>query len=475
MSKKPPLVDSQRDEVWKIALAQIEVKLDSPTHFRTWFTGTKLIEVSSGRAVIGVRNSYTAEWLRRKHQDMIEATLSYVSGEKLKVEYKISDELANTPTPTFKAEPEKLKTQTPSLLDSNQAGSNQLYNSLSSAKINVKYSFENFVVGSSNQMAYAAAQAVAEKPGEVYNPFFIYGRTGLGKTHIAHSIARRLLERNPEQKIIYVPAETFLNEMVSAIKSGKTKQFRDKYRDIANLLIIDDIQFISDWERTQTEFFNTFNVLQGAGKQIVIISDRAPEELENLTPRLKSRFQGGIVVDVARPDFEHRLAILERKMTTLGVTEVSREILNFIAKNITDNVRELEGALQKVVLMKNLIRDHEITLDEVAKQLGRDTLTKRKKVSVPQVIKLVAKEFDLSVVDLKGSRRTKEVAMARQVCMYLLREELHYKLEEIAKFLNRKDHTTIIHGIEKVKSMRLVDESFRNQLIGLTEQLVSLD
>lgn len=468
-----PAVDPKTDpkELWNLALAQLEVKLDNPTHFRTWFVGTKLLELEANRVLIGVRNFYTADWLRRKHQDIIESTVNYIFGGKKKVEYKIADELANEPVPTI-SNMQKPPVYNPSLLDVTGGNSADLSSKLVQFKLNPKYSFESFVEGSSNQMAFAAAQAVVEKPGEIYNPFFIYGKTGLGKTHVAHAIARRILERNLETKIMYVPAETFLNEMVNAIKSGRTKMFRDKYRDRSDVLIIDDIQFISDWERTQTEFFNTFNVLQAANKQIIIISDRSPDELENLTPRLKSRFQGGIVVDVARPDFEHRLAILERKLPTLGLgANVSREIMTFIAKNITDNIRELEGALQKAVLMINLSPTKQVSIEEVAVQIGKDAISKRSRVSISQVLKTLAQSFEIKVSDIKGDRRTKDIALARQVAMYILREEFNYKLEEIARSLNRKDHTTVMHGIDKIKSLRNSDEGFRTQLTNIIEEL----
>jgi chromosomal replication initiator protein len=453
-------------QLWKIALAQMEVKLDNPVHFRTWFMPTNLIEIKGKKATVAVRNHYGADWLKRKHQDMLESTLSYVYGEKVKVNYKISEELTEEPaTKTIKT-----TQKSPSLLDINEGESNDLHQQLVKAKLNPKLSFENFVAGESNSMAHAAAQAVADNPGEVYNPLFIHGHTGLGKTHLAHSVGRRVLERNSNSKVIYISAEGFMNEMVKAIKSGKNIKFREKYRKSADILIIDDIQFISTWEKTQTEFFNTFNVLQAANKQVIIISDRPPEDLEKLTPRLRSRFQGGMVVDVARPEYEHRLAILERKLTQMG-KKLHARYLEFIAKNITDNIRELEGALQKIVLINGLQPEHELTMEEVAKQLGKDTLTKRKKITVPSVIKTVAKEFDLKVSDIKSRRRTAEVALARQVCMYILRQELNYKLEEIAKFLNRKDHTTIMHGVDKIASKRLADEAFRNQMVRLVDKV----
>lgn len=457
--------------IWHLALAQLEVKLDNPIHFRTWFAPTVLTEIKGSQATIAVRNHYGADWLKRKHQEMIENTLSYIAKKKLKVQYLISEELTNDAAAKVAAKPESKaqpRTDAHSLLAMNNGESDQLYQALVKAKLNPKLTFENYVTGESNNMAQAAAQAVADNPGSIYNPLFIYGHTGLGKTHIAHATGRRILERNQSKKIIYISAEGFMNEMVKAIRAGKNIQFREKYREAADVLIIDDIQFISSWEKTQTEFFNTFNVLQAAGKQIIIISDRPPDELEKLTSRLRSRFQGGIVVEVGRPDYEHRMAILEKKLASLGKS-LDKRIVEFIAKNVTDNIRELEGALQKIILISSLQPNRELSLEEVAKQLGKDTVSKRKSVSVPYVLKTVAKEFALTTTDLKGNRRTAEVALARQICMYILRQELNYKLEEIARFLERKDHTTIMHGIEKIASKRLTDEAFRGQLLNLIE------
>ncbi|MFW5702673.1 MAG: chromosomal replication initiator protein DnaA [Candidatus Dojkabacteria bacterium] len=470
-------------DIWKKTLAQIEVKLDNPTQFNTWFLHTNLIEVSGKKATVAVRNSYSADWLRRKHQIMIEQTLGYVAKkEGIEVEYKISEEL--TKSVLVKGSLGKVgedsgegnrsrssygKSSGPSLLDLEGGESAQIYTVLQQAKINPKWRFENLVVGEANQMAHAAALAIAESPGQVYNPYFIYGGTGLGKTHMAHAVATRIIERDIEKKIVYISAEGFMNEMVRAIQTGKNIKFREKYRKSADLLIIDDIQFISNWEKTQTEFFNTFNVLQADGKQIIIISDRPPEELNNLEARLKSRFQGGIVVEIQRPDYEHRLAILRRKMEQTGQV-IPEKFVNYLAENVTDNVRELEGALQKVVLLNNLAR-HELSIEEVAKQLGKDARAKRKVISVQQIIKKVAKEFEVSSSDIKGSRRTADIALARQVCMYIFRQELGYKLEEIARFLNRKDHTTIMHGIQRVADKRAADEVFRDQIINLIEKL----
>ena len=453
-------------ELWTVALAQIEVKLDNPTQYKTWFHGTKLLEINKKNALVGVKNTYTADWLKRKHNFIIEDTLSYLCGESVKVTYKISENVAE-----FAQNPKQGHIPPePSLLNISEGSAGELQSAISASKLNPKYTFENFVVGESNKMAHAAALAVADKPGEHYNPYFVYGNTGLGKTHLTTAIAVRMLEKNYNKKVVYTPAEGFLIEMVAGIKSGRPHKFREKYRDNADLLIIDDIQFISTWEQTQNEFFNTFNVLQAANKQIIIISDRPPDRLENLTPRLKSRFQGGIVVELTRPDYEHRIAILQKKLQSNMSDDMDYEFLSFIAKNVTDNIRELEGSLQKLILMKR-VKKEPLTIQEVAKQLGKDTISKRKKITVSKVLKEVAREFEISTADIKGVRRTSDVALARQICMYVLRIELNYKLEEIARHLNRKDHTTIMHGIDKIKSMRMIDESFREQLVAIIENL----
>jgi chromosomal replication initiator protein len=481
-------------ELWAVALAQLEVKVDNPRHFKTWIATSNLIELGKSKAIVAVKSIYQADWLKKRHQAEIESTLSHLEERKIKVEYKISQTLAekykhkvsstNKSNSSKQAKQSKKATQPRGeskfagyesftgspLLELEDGVSKDVKVAVQRSGLNPDYTFENFVVGESNKIANAAAQSVAEKPGTVYNPFFIYGHTGLGKTHIAHAIGRRLLEKSISSKIIYVPAEGFLNEMVNAIKKGKNKKFRDKYRREADLLIIDDIQYISNWEQTQTEFFNTFNALQADKKQIIIISDRAPDELEKLTPRLKSRFQGGIVVEVSRPDYEHRLAILEKKINKTGV-DIDEKILDFIARNVSNNIRELEGALQKIILIKNVAPDTDISLEDVAKQIGKDAQSKRQKVNHKKVLKAVADEFDIKVGDIKGRRRTADIALARQVCMFILREELKYKYTDIANILNRKDHTTIMHGVDKIKSQRLVDEPFREQVVNITEGL----
>src|SRR5690606_14580206 len=256
--------------------------------------------------------------------------------------------------------------------------------------------------------------------------------------------------------------EAFMNDMVKGIKTGQSEKQRQKYR-LLDVLIIDDMQLISTWVHTQTEFFNTFNELYNLGKQIILIADRRPEDIKSIESRLRSRMQGGMVVEIAQPDFETRLAILQRKADASGYM-LKPAILEFIARTVNDNVRELEGALQKVALFNQMKPDGDLTLEEVAHTIGKDAKSKREQIKVPKVLKEVAKSFGVTVKDMKGPRRTKELALARQVAMYILREEFNYKLEEVAKFLNREDHTTVLHAIDKVKSKMMLQDGFNRQV-----------
>lgn len=444
-------------EIWKTTLAQIEVKLDSPPHYKTWFQPTELIEINGKKAVVGVRNSYASDWLKKKHNGLIQETISYVAGEKLLVEYQISKALANDELPIV-SENEKEQS---SLLDVRDGVSQNFDNILTQSNLNPTLTFKNFVVGPSNRLAQAASVAVSENPGTAYNPLFIHGDTGLGKTHLAHAIGRKMLERKQGAKVLYKPSENFLNEMVNGIKTGKANDFRNKYRYL-DLLIVDDIQLISKWEQTQDELFNTFNALKNKNKQIILISDRPPEKISNLEPRLLSRFQGGMVVQVEKPDYETRLAIMDQKSKELNI-ELPDDVTEYIAKNITGNIRKLEGSLQQIALF-NQIHTHQITPEEVASILGTDIKSKREKIKPKQVIKIVAKEYQVTSKDILGKTRKADIAFARQVVMYFLRNDFGYKLEDIAKILNRKDHTTIIHGVDKIESKIELDKGFAEQI-----------
>lgn len=441
-------------ELWKVAMAQLEIKLDSPAQFKTFFSALELIQIEGKQAIIGVPNPYTADWIKSRHESLVKDTISYVYGETLVPIFRV----AVGAQKKQKAE----DVEDSPLLQAENGIMGSVIKAIEDSGLNTKYSLSNFIVGNANRIAHAAAIATIENPGQIYNPLFVHGKTGVGKTHLAQAIGIGMLERNITRKIVYTPSENFLNDMVKGIKTGQMDKFRKKYRAM-DLLIIDDIQLISKWVQTQDEFFNTFNELYNAGKQIVIIADRKPEDIKNLEARLKSRLQGGMVVDVGQPDFEMRLAIVEKKAQTLGI-ELNQKILEFIARSITDNVRELEGALQKVSLFNQMKPNGDLTLEEVAHMLGKDAKTRREQIKVPKVLREVSKAFDVKVKDMKGPRRTKDVALARQVAMYILREEFNYKLEEVAGFLNRKDHTTVLHALDKIKSKMMLQDEFNLQI-----------
>jgi chromosomal replication initiator protein len=477
-------------QLWKTTLAQIEIKLDAPSTYKTFFSGTELVRLEDEQAIIGVANGYIHDWLQQKYNTLIQQTLSHVYGKDLKVTYEIVPDYAKG-TPQKLERQEKAKpapagyytsTAAPAdnsaeedewadggLLSTRGGVHTSVIEALSRSGLNEKYTLSSYVVGQSNRIAHAAAQAIIKDLGKVYNPLFIHGHTGVGKTHLAQAIGRSILERSPHKKVVYVSAEGFMNDMVKAIRTNKNIEFRNRYRSV-NLLIIDDIQLISKWVDTQTEFFNAFNELYNNNSHVILISDRPPEEIKNLEDRLKSRFMGGLVVDINQPEFELRLAILEKKAHSAHYS-LPGWIIETIARYVEDNVRALEGALQNVAFLYNMKKDGELSLEEVKKIAGADTQTKREKVKVPSVLKEVSKTFNVTVKDLKGTQRTKEIALARQVAMYILREELDYNLQDVAHFLQRSDHTTVMHAVDKVKSLLLTDPQFKQVIVGLVKQL----
>jgi chromosomal replication initiator protein len=448
-----------KNAVWKKTLAQIEIKLDSPAQFKTWFRDTRLIEIEGKNATIGVKNSYTADWLNQKHKNLIQKTLSFVYGKDLNPFFKYDRELVKD------APKEMEKDNSAPILQVKDGIDEDSYQKIRNSSLNERYTFANYVVGDSNRLAHAAALSVSENPGKSYNPLFLYGSTGIGKTHLAQAIGREIIDRDATRKVLYCTTENFLNDMVSCIRSNTMDKFRDKYRKL-DVLIIDDIQMLSNRKETQSAFFNTFNVLFQDSKQIVITSDRTPEEIPNIEERLISRFQGGMVADISKPRYEERIAILEQKQKEFGFA-MPEQFLRFIAEIVKDNIRELEGALQKVNLYNSMKKEGELTQAEIAKILGKDPNSKRKAIKTSTIIKKVAKEFGVSAKEIKGPRRTKEVAFARQVCMYILRDEFGYKLKEVSEILERKDHTTAIHAIDKVQSMIATNLTFKEQIDSL--------
>lgn len=333
------------------------------------------------------------------------------------------------------------------------------------ANLNPKYKFDTFVVGSNNKLAHSAALAAAESPGEVYNPLYIYGGAGLGKTHLMHSIGHFILERNPIMKVLYVTSENFTNEVISCIRSGdalKMNKMRDKYRTV-DILMIDDIQFIIGKESTQEEFFHTFNTLHSAGKQIILSSDKPPKDMETLEERLRSRFEWGLIADIQPPDYETRMAILQKNAENYN-KEIDDEILSYIAENVKSNIRELEGALNKIMAFSKLNKV-DIKL-EYAEEALKDVIypNKKKEITPSYIIEVVAEHFGISPEDIASRKRTAELVQPRQVVMYLCRQLTEASLQNIAKAIGKKDHTTVLHGIEKITEKMENDEELKNKV-----------
>ena len=334
-----------------------------------------------------------------------------------------------------------------------------------SANLNSKYRFDTFVVGGNNKFAHSASLAVAESPGVAYNPLYLYGGAGLGKTHLMHSIGHFILDQNPDMKVLYVTSEQFTNEVIESIRSGnaaKMNKLREKYRTV-DVLLIDDVQFIIGKESTQEEFFHTFNVLHSAGKQIILSSDKPPKEMETLEERFRSRFEWGLIADIQPPDYETRMAILKKNAENYN-KEINEDIFQYIATNIKSNIRELEGAYNKVIAFSKLNKV-EITLDNVEEALKDIISPNAKKQITPQVIiEVVAEHFGISAADIVSKRRNSEFVLPRQICMYLCRELTTESLQSIGKSLNKKDHTTVIHGIEKITEDIKKNEELKNKI-----------
>ena len=385
------------------------------------------------------------EYIQKKYTVFLQFAIEQITGVHGSVIFFLPDE----------GQPEKKK---PSIDSSVYRASN----------LNAKYTFDTFVVGANNRMAHAAALAVAESPGEIYNPLFIYGDVGLGKTHLMHSIANFILKNDSSKKIMYVTSEVFTNELIEAIRKNTNTQFREKYRN-NDVLLIDDIQFIAGKESTQEEFFHTFNSMKDSKKQIIISSDRPPKEIETLEERLRSRFEWGLTADIQPPDYETRIAIL-RKKEELENFFIDEEVIKYIAENIKSNIRELEGALTKLAAFSRLDRK-EINLD-IAVEVLRDYISPNQiqEVTPERIIKITAEHFNINTSDLSSSKRSRDIAYPRQIIMYLCRDMIDIPLQQIGKYLG-KDHTTVMHGYEKIKKDLETNENLRNTLDVLKKKI----
>ena len=418
--------------------------------YNTWVAPLTVYEVKDNTVYILVKLKASLEHIEEKYLLPFKVCIAEITG----VEYEVAFVTENTAVIQEKKDIAVKNTRV-----------NAIYEK---ANLNPKYTFDTFVVGSNNRFAHAASVAVAESPGESYNPLFLYGGVGLGKTHLMHSVAHYILKHDPSKKVLYVTSETFTNELIEALKVGKNgnemamTSFREKYRN-NDVLLIDDIQFIIGKESTQEEFFHTFNALYEAKKQIIISSDRPPREIETLEDRLRSRFEWGLTVDIQPPDYETRMAILRKKEELEGYN-IDNEIIKYIATNVKSNIRELEGALTKIVASSKL-NNKEINL-ELAEEALKDLISPNaaREVTPQLIINVVSEHFGITPLDLIGQKRSKELVFPRQIVMYLCGDMTNESLQNIGKALGGRDHTTIIHGTKKIASELKTDENLKNTI-----------
>lgn len=440
-------------ELWRSALGELEL-LISKANFTTWFKNTNISSFENGRVIVSVPNAFTKAWLENKYHTFIMRALQNISGNTIKdISYQV--ELLVVSEATEK--PASIKISTPT-------------ESVTSFGLNPRYTFSTFIVGKSNELARAAALAVSENPGQVYNPLFLYGGVGLGKTHLMQAIGHEIIKKFPGKKVIYVPCEKFTTEFIQAIGSGKMEKFKATYRSV-DVLLVDDIQFLSGKEGTQEEFFHTFNTLHQTNKQIVISSDRPPKAIHSLENRLISRFEWGMIADIASPDLETRTAILELKCQERNY-QLDREIINYLANTVQNNIRELEGALNRIIAYHQL--NNQIPSLALVQELMVNLHSTNKystNLTSKKILSVVAQYYDITMEDLVGVSRKKNLVVPRQVAMYIMREELKSSFPTIGNELGGRDHTTAMHACNKINEALKTDSKIQQDIHNLKQQL----
>lgn len=449
-----------QDGLWQSVLGEIELSV-SRASYLTWFKNTTLLRQKDDVLVIGVPNVFIKQQLERKFNQLVADTLKKNGITPIKIEYKI-----HTPTNrvnrniddeaiVLNSSPNKTTRQPTTLTHTYRQG------------LNERYTFENFVVGSGNELAYAACQAIAQNPGTKYNPLFVYGGVGIGKTHLIQAVGNAILSKNAAAHVVYISTEQFVQEFLDAIRYKKNTDFAGFYRS-ADVLIIDDVQFIAGKEKTQEEFFHTFNALHQANKQIIISSDKPPRDVPTLEERLRSRFAWGMSIDMQAPDFETRCAIIQTKATSHEMI-LPQPVVEYLATHIQTNIRELEGALNQLLAfceMRGLDPDLQIASNLLGANKSRP-----KHVSAKQIIERTARHFQIPLEEILGPKRDKDIVVPRQVAMYMLRSELHLSFPKIARELGRKDHTTAIHSVDKIEKESVFDSDIRTAIAEIKERL----
>lgn len=453
------------EDVWQAVLGEIELSV-SRGSFVTWFKNTRLIRDKDGVLTIGVANVFIKQQMERKYNDLVVQTLQKNGVNPSRVEYKIYAGVASSRKEDEPVILTAQQTSTQAPATDQHAGGTSLTHGYRQG-LNERYTFESFIVGSGNELAYAACQAIAASPGTKYNPLFIYGGVGIGKTHLIQAVGNEVVARKPGARIVYASTEQFVQEFVDSLRFKKTTDFAKHYRS-ADVLIVDDMQFIAGKEKVQEEFFHTFNALHQANKQIIISSDKPPKDIPTLEERLRSRFAWGMQIDMQNPDFETRCAIIQTKSHQHAV-ELPSEVVEYLANLVQTNIRELEGALNQLLAfceMRALKPDIQI-----ATSLLGSTKSRPKHISAKQIVERTAKYYQIAVEDILGPKRDKDIVVPRQVAMYMLRSELHLSFPKIARELGRKDHTTAIHSVEKIQKEASFDNEIKTAIHDIKERL----
>jgi len=450
-------------QVWRAALGELQVSL-SPANFETWLRDTQLVDVDEQRFRIAVPNGFAKDWLESRYRSLISQTLARVVGYSVQVEFIIG------PTPETPAAPDDVAAA------SVRAGAPRQHVRVEPTRvggeggttfINPRYTFSNFIVGSANRLAHAASLSMAERPGHAYNPLFLYGGVGLGKTHLMHAIGNQVIAKFPRKRVVYATSEKFTNEFIASIQQGKIDEFRNRYRRI-DLLLIDDIQFIADKERTQEEFFHTFNAIHEDGKQIVLSSDRPPKAILTLEERLRSRFEWGLIADLTAPDLETRIAILRAKAEE-GAVPITSDVIEFIARKVVSNIRELEGALNRIVAYASM------GAMPIGIELAQAVLSnvlynpKKRQVTPERIARVVSEYYSVPMDALQGQKRDKAIVMPRQIAMFLMREETDVSLLRIGAELGGRDHSTVLHACDKINREVAVNDELRREIAAVRE------
>ncbi len=453
-------MNSRLNEIWQLTLAELSKDLNKPS-FETWFNLTKPVSLENSCLVIEVPNDFTKEWFESRYQNRILNALEKITSVEHRVNFIISssfDKSIEHDSPSDYLKQVNMPEATESRTDKNPEKSLKV-NVIST--FNPRYTFESFVVGTCNRLSHAASLAVAESPARAYNPLFIYGGVGLGKTHLLHAIGQYTLATHGFRKVFYFSSEKFTNEFINAIRDNKTLDFRNKYRSM-DILLIDDIQFLAGKEQTQEEFFHTFNTLHDNNKQIIISSDRPPKEIPTLEDRLRSRFEWGLITDLQPPDLETRTAILKKKALSDGI-DIPDQVIQYIAGKVMTNIRELEGALIRIVAYASLT-ETPITLELTESALQDIIFSRHKNITIDKIVQVTAECFNLKPEDVLSKKRTQDIALTRQVAMYLSRLLTDLSLPKIGDEFGGRDHTTVLHACKKIDSLISKDNDFKHRL-----------